>query len=182
MQIRLAEESDAEAVRAIYAPVVASTAISFELEPPTREEMAARIREIGAFYPFLVTDGGYAYASQHSARAAYRFAVNVSVYVAEGARGRGLGRTLYQRLFAIARAQGFYAACAGISLPNEASVRLHESLGFVPVGVYREVGYKLGRWHDVGWWQRSLRERGTPSEPIAVREVPNLSHLLEGTP
>jgi L-amino acid N-acyltransferase YncA len=172
MEIRLANEGDAEAVRAIYAPVVESTAISFELEPPTREEMARRIREIGARYPFLITDGGYAYASQHHARAAYRWAVDVSVYLAPEARGRGLGRALYTRLFELLRAQGFFCAYAGIALPNPASVGLHEAMGFTPIGVYRAVGFKLGSWHDVGWWELSLRARdASPAEPKSVHEI-----------
>ncbi len=181
MKIRLATENDAEAIRAIYAPVVESSAISFEVEPPTVAEMARRIREIGAHYPFLVTEGGYAYASQHRTRAAYRFAVDVSVYIAEPARGRGVGRALYQRLLAILAAQGFYAAYAGVVIPNAASVKLHEAVGFEPVGVYRQVGFKLGAWHDVAWFQRSLRPRDEhPHEPVAVRHVENLERLLDG--
>lgn len=181
MKIRLAELDDAEAIRAIYAPIVETTAISFEVEPPTRQQMAERIREIGATYPFLVTEGGYAYACQHRTRAAYRFAVDVSVYVAE--RGRGIGRALYSRLFSILAAQGFFAAYAGIVLPNEASVGLHRAFGFVPVGVYRDVGFKLSAWHDVGWFQLSLAARTpAPRDPIPVRSVPNLAQLLEGAP
>lgn len=181
MHIRLATESDAEAVRAVYAPVVETTAISFEIEPPSRDEMARRIREISARYPFLVTDGGYAYASAHHARAAYRWAVDVSIYLAADARGKGLGRTLYTRLFAILKAQGFYCAYAGIALPNAASVRLHESFGFTPVGVYHAVGFKFGSWHDVGWWELSLRERdANPREPLGIHEVPDVERFLRG--
>jgi L-amino acid N-acyltransferase YncA len=175
MQIRLATESDAEAIRAIYAPVVETTSISFETEPPTRKEMARRIREIGARHPFLIADGGYAYACAHHARAAYRWAVDVSVYLAPEARGRGLGRALYTRLFAILREQGFYCAYAGIALPNPASVGLHEAFGFKPIGIYHAVGFKFGRWHDVGWWELSLRERdSSPREPVGIHEVPDL--------
>jgi L-amino acid N-acyltransferase YncA len=181
MQIRLANESDAEAVRAIYAPVVETTAISFEIEPPTREEMARRIREIGARHPFLIAEGGYAYASAHHARAAYRWAVDVSVYLAPEARGRGLGRALYTRLFAILRAQGLYCAYAGIALPNAASVGLHEAFGFTPIGIYKAVGFKFGLWHDVGWWELSLRERdSSPREPLGIHEVPDLERILQG--
>lgn len=179
MKFRLAKQHDAEAVRAIYAPVVESSAISFETEPPTVEEMARRIADIGATYPFLVTDGGYAYASQHRSRAAYRFSVDVSVYLAEHARGRGLGRALYERLFAILAAQGFVSAYAGVALPNPASVGLHKAVGFTEVGVYRGVGFKFGAWHDVLWLERALRPRDRdPQEPIAVRDVSNLEQLL----
>lgn len=181
MKIRLATENDAGAIAAIYAPVVTSSATSFEVEAPSVAEMARRIRELGERYPFLVTEGGYAYASPHRERAAYRFSIEVSVYLAEHARGRGLGRALYQRLLAIAAAQGFYAAYAGIVLPNERSVALHTSVGFTPVGVYRGVGFKLGAWHDVAWFERELRPRvAHPHEPVAVRHVENLERLLEG--
>ena len=179
MKIRLANESDAEAVRAIYAPVVASTAISFEVEPPSVAEMARRIRELSGTYPFLVTDGAYAYASQHRTRAAYRFSVDVSVYVAEQARGRGLGRALYERLFAVLAAQGFFAAYAGIVLPNAASIGLHEAVGFERIGVYRGVGFKLSAWHDVAWYERTLRPReNDPREPLPLSKVSNLEQLL----
>jgi L-amino acid N-acyltransferase YncA len=170
--IRLATEQDAEAVRAIYAPVVEKTAISFEMDPPSREEMARRIREISARYPFLMGEGGYAYASAHHARAAYRWAVDVSIYLAPEARGRGLGRALYTRLFTILRAQGFYCAFAGVALPNPASVGLHEAFGFKPIGIYHAVGFKFGQWHDVGWWELTLRERdATPAEPLGIHEI-----------
>lgn len=172
MLIRQATENDADAVRAIYAPVVETTAISFEIEPPSREEMARRIREITAQYPFLITDGGYAYASAHHARAAYRWAVDVSIYLAPESRGRGIGRALYKRLFAILREQGFYCAFAGVALPNPASVGLHEAFGFTPIGVYHSVGYKFGQWHDVGWWELTLRERDPhPREPLGIHEI-----------
>ncbi len=115
---------------------------------------------------------GYAYASQHRTRAAYRWAVDVSVYVAGCHRGRGVGLGLYTVLFDILRAQGYRSAHAGITLPNPGSVALHESMGFVPVGVYRSVGWKLGRWHDVGWWQLQLNGMGAePSEPLSLDEV-----------
>ena len=155
----------------IYAPAVSASAISFELVEPTPEEMALRLAKARCHGPWLVwSEGGrvegFAYASPHSDRAAYQWSVNVSVYVAGTARRRGIARALYGALFTLLRLQGHYAAHAGITLPNAASVGLHESLGFRPVGVYRSVGYKLGAWHDVGWWQLVLRERvGEPSPP-----------------
>jgi L-amino acid N-acyltransferase YncA len=177
--IRLATPHDAPGVQAIYAPVVRETAISFEWEPPTVDDMGKRIGEVVERMPWLVCEHrgdvlGYAYASPHRVRAAYQWSVDVSVYIQAQARRAGVGRGLYRSLFALLVLQGFYQAYAGITLPNPASVGLHESLGFQPVGVYRAVGYKLGAWHDVGWWQLTLQARVTPPDPPvalgAVRE------------
>ena len=125
---------------------------------------------------------GYAYACPHRERAAYRWAVDVSVYVAAGQRGQGIGRSLYEALFERLRRQRFQVACAGITLPNEASVGLHESLGFVPVGVNRRIGWKQGAWRDVGWWQLELApagrrapRRAAAAGPAAATRLP-LSH------
>jgi L-amino acid N-acyltransferase YncA len=175
--IRLAGPADAPAVAAIYAPFVEGTTTSFEAIAPTPEEMARRIAAMGIHAPFLVYERGgevrgYAYASAHRDRAAYRWSVDVSVYTHDRARRQGVGRALYTSLFALLRVQGFYTAHAGITLPNPASVGLHESLGFAPVGVYRSVGFKMGGWHDVGWWQLPLRERkGEPAPPLSVGEA-----------
>jgi len=168
--IRLATAADGAAAARIYDPVVARTAISFEEDPPGPEEMARRIASIGAFAPWLVEerDGtvrGYAYASKHRERAAYRWSVDVAVYVDETHRRAGIGAGLYGKLIRLLRLQGFHAAFAGVTLPNAASVALHESVGFRPVGVYRAVGYKLGAWHDVGWWQLDLLDRTTDPPP-----------------
>ncbi|HEX6287783.1 MAG TPA: arsinothricin resistance N-acetyltransferase ArsN1 family B [Herpetosiphonaceae bacterium] len=168
--IRLATPEDAEQMLAIYAPLVATTSISFELEPPTIDQMRQRIRETLERWPWVSCEDqeaivGYAYAGQHRRRAAYQWSVDVSVYVHERARRMGIGQALYTSLFNILVLQGFYNAYAGIALPNRASVRLHESLGFKPVGVYHGVGYKLGAWHDVGWWQRTLQPRRPDPQP-----------------
>jgi phosphinothricin acetyltransferase len=167
--IRLATPDDAAGVQAIYAPVVRDTAISFELEPPSVEEMAQRMAETLARLPWLVCERrgdilGYVYAGRHRSRPAYQWSVDVSVYVQAQARGSGVGGALYRSLFAVLALQGFYNAYAGITLPNPASVGLHESLGFQPVGVYRAVGYKLGAWHDVGWWQLRLQRPAIPPQ------------------
>ncbi len=175
VKIRSADpERDAAACAAIYAPHVEASATSFEAEPPTAAELAERIERTGATHPWLVaeSDGevvGFAYACEHRTRAAYRWAVDVSIYLAEANRGQGLGRELYEALFERLRDQRFRVACAGVTLPNEASVRLHESLGFTPVGVYRRIGWKAGAWHDVGWWQLDLSPDGEdpPGEPLA---------------
>ena len=175
--IRMATAADAGAVARIYDPIVELTAISFELDPPGPAEMERRIGAILPFAPWLVderggTVGGYAYASKHRDRAAYQWSVDVAVYVGEAHRKRGVGRALYTKLFRLLRLQGFHAAHAGITLPNVASVGLHEALGFRPVGVYRAVGYKLGAWHDVGWWQLELRDRaGKPQPPKSTAEM-----------
>ena len=175
MTIRSADpDRDAAACAAIYAPHVEASATSFEAAPPTADQFAARIEMTGATHPWLVVerDGevvGFAYACEHRTRAAYRWAADVSIYLAEASRGQGLGRRLYGELFDRLRAQRFRVACAGVTLPNDASVGLHESLGFVPVGVYRRIGWKAGAWHDVGWWQLDLSPDGVdpPEEPLA---------------
>lgn len=180
-RVRLATPDDAGRISRIYAPIVRHTAISFEVDPPTAEEMAQRIERTTARLPWLVLErggevSGYAYATTHSSRAAYAWSVDVSAYVDEPYRGTGIGKALYTALLAVLKAQGFYNAYAGVALPNPASVRLHESVGFHPVGIYRKVGYKLGAWRDVGWWQLSLREKNAPPEPpkdlaAAMRDV-----------
>jgi L-amino acid N-acyltransferase YncA len=175
--IRLAGPGDAAAVAAIYAPYVTGASTSFEYAPPDETEIAARIASTLAGTPYLVLESqggilGFAYASKHRERAAYQWSVDVSVYVADRAHRRGVGRALYESLFALLRLQGYYTAHAGITLPNPASVGLHEALGFRLVGVYRAVGFKRGAWHDVGWWQLPLRERtGTPDPPRSLADA-----------
>ena len=175
--IRLARESDAPAVSRLYRPIVESTAISFELEPPDESEVRRRIKDTLVHYPWLACEiddqvAGYAYASKHRVRAAYRWSVDVSICVDPRYRRWGIARGLYTSLFAILAAQGFFNAYAGIALPNPASIALHESLGFKAVGVYSNVGFKLGRWHDVGWWELDLREHdAAPGEPLMIQAL-----------
>ncbi|HEY1853093.1 MAG TPA: GNAT family N-acetyltransferase [Solirubrobacterales bacterium] len=164
---------DAAACAAIYAPAVEDGAISFELRAPAPEEIAERMRRYQRTHPWLVAERGgkvvgYAYACSFNERPAYRWSTAVSVYVAAAERGRGRGRALYEELFARLRRQGLRMACAGITLPNPASVGLHEALGFRPVGVYGEIGWKQGAWQDVGWWQLELcpPAAGPPAEPL----------------
>jgi phosphinothricin acetyltransferase len=174
VEIRLAGPADAPACREIYAPFVRDTAITFETELPSEAAFADRLVETRGERPWLVCedDGrilGYAYASRHRSRDAYRWAVESSVYVAEDARRRGVGRGLYESLFAVLEHQGYRTVYAGITVPNPPSTALHEALGFERVGTYEDVGYKHGEWHDVAWWGRSLRDdEGPPSTPTPV--------------
>lgn len=165
--MRAAGPSDAAGCAAVYAPYVRDTAVSFETEPPSAVDVAARI---AGSHAWLVAESagsvvGYAYGTRHRERAAYRFACDVSVYLAPGATGHGLGRRLYTALFPLLAAQGLVTALAGVALPNPASLALHRSLGFAEVGVYRGVGFKFGAWHDVLWLQRDLAPRSETGPP-----------------
>lgn len=165
--IRAARPGDAAAVAAVYAPYVRDTCISFEEVAPTATELGERM---ASGLPWLVADQGgvvgFAYASHHRSRAAYRWSVDVSVYLEPASRGRGLGRALYGELLPLLADLGYVSAYAGVTLPNDASVGLHEAVGFGPVGVYRDVGFKQGRWHDVGWWHFPLvAPPASPAEP-----------------
>lgn len=168
--IRPATVEDASDIARIYAPIVADTAISFETVPPAVEEMARRIDRVSASYAWLVSldpNGrvdGYAYGSLHRTRAAYRWSTETSVYVRSDRRRLGVGRDLYLALLPSLVAAGFCQAFAGITLPNGPSIRLHEALGFREVGTYRKVGFKLGAWRDVGWWQFELNTANPPPE------------------
>jgi L-amino acid N-acyltransferase YncA len=165
---------DGAACAAIYAPNVEGSPVSFEERAPGAAEMSARIERTRATHQWLVAESGgevvgYAYACPHRERPAYRWAVDVSVYVAADRRGEGHGPRLYAELFERLRRQGFRTACAGITLPNPASVALHERLGFAPAGVVRAIGWKAGAWRDVGWWQLELAppDAEPPPEPLA---------------
>lgn len=170
MRLRSATPDDAPAIAAIYAPVVEGTVISFELSAPSADEMRDRIVRTLERLPWIVSENsagevnGYAYASRHRERAAYQWAVDTTAYVREDSRCGGIGRALYEALFEQLAGLGYFHAFAGIALPNVASVALHEAVGFRPIGIYRNVGFKLGAWHDVGWWQRGLRPIETPTE------------------
>jgi phosphinothricin acetyltransferase len=168
--IRLATAADGAALAAIYAPAVESQATSFELDPPDASEMGRRVAAITAKTPWLVCAHrgaviGYAYGAQHRDRAAYAWSAEVSAYVHANAQRAGVGKALYESLFAVLSLQGFRNAYAGITLPNAASVRFHESVGFTPGGVYHDIGYKFGRWHDVAWFERALGPHETEVRP-----------------
>lgn len=159
MNIRLADLADAAQVAAIYNFYIATSHATFELEPVSPVEMEDRMRQTtSAGYPFLVCESddeivGYAYSQPFKSRAAYRHSVEVSVYIKEGSEGRGIGKMLYDDLLPEVFKGDYHAVIAGISLPNEASIKLHEKYGFEKVAHFREVGFKFGRWIDVGYWE-----------------------------
>jgi phosphinothricin acetyltransferase len=172
VRVRSASTDDAEACAAIYAPYVLETAITFEDRPPPAAAMAERITSACERHAWLVIEDhgrvvGYAYGGRFNARAAYRWACEVSVYVELGRRRTGTGRALYERLFERLAARGFCVAAAGMTLPNDASLGLHRAMGFEPVGIFRRIGYKHGRWHDVAWMQRALAP--APDQPADPR-------------
>lgn len=166
--IRPVRLSDAGRIREIYAPYV-STSITFEIEVPTEAEIAHRIEEYTKSYPWIVLEQegaiiAYAYATTFKARAAYRWSVETSIYVDEKHKGKGLGKKLYQELLSRLSEKGVLNMVGVITLPNQASVTLHESLGFEFVGKFPDVGFKLGKWWDVGYWQLALPKPETPEE------------------
>jgi phosphinothricin acetyltransferase len=176
--VRLADpDRDAAAVAAIYRPSVENGLASFEEVAPDAAEMAARIRRTLTRTPWLVADEddavvGYAYAGPHHERPGYRWSVSISVYVADPARGRGIGHALYDELLSILRLQGFVNVYAGITLPNPPSVALHEGIGMRRIGVYERVGFKLGAWRDVAWYGLRLADPdGAPPDPIPLPEL-----------
>lgn len=172
MTVRDATERDAAACAAIYQPYVTDTAITFEADPPSPEQMAARIADAQRTHAWLVLeDGGrvvgYAYGGPFKARAAYRWSCEVSVYLELGRRRTGGGRALYTALLARLAERGYRTAVAGMTLPNDASVGLHRAMGFAPVGTYRRIGWKHGAWHDVAWTQREIvAGDDPPAEPL----------------
>jgi len=178
--IRLAQEDDAIAIQAIYSPVVRDTAISFERDPPSVDEIRRRITATLATLPWLVCERageviGYAYAGRHRKRAAYDWSVDASVYIHPAWHRCGVGRALYTSLFAVLRLQHYYNVYAGATLPNPGSVGLHEAMAFRPVGVYRGVGFKHGAWHDVIWWYLDLQPKTSPPLPLrALQEVQSM--------
>ena len=181
--IRLASSDDAASIAAIYAPFCETTAVSFEVTAPTAGEMSARIAKIGSHRPWIVLEDkgesiGYAYAAPHHERAAYQWTTSTSVYVDKAHHGRGAGRALYTTLFELLRSLGYFRATAGITLPNAPSVGLHRSFGFTQVGVYRSVGFKLGAWHDVAWFEAEIQP--TVRDPAPPRPASTLlgTHVL----
>ncbi len=174
VKIRLASTNDAPQILEIYSPIVRHTHISFEHVVPGSSEIAARIATTLRQYPWLVCEleariAGYAYASAFRSREAYQWTTETTVYVREGCQRRGVARALYTSLLAILREQGYRSAIGVIALPNKASIRAHETLGFQEIGVFKNVGFKAGAWRDTGWWQLDMSpamKRAAPSRPI----------------
>ncbi|KQN25860.1 acetyltransferase [Sphingomonas sp. Leaf33] len=180
VSIRAARPEDAATIAAIYAPYVLGGTVSFETEAPDARAIRTRMAASDGLYPWIVATSGeddaailaYAYATRFRDRPAYKWTVETSVYVAGAVQGQGVGRLLYEALVDTLRAQGFIQAIGVISLPNDQSIKTHEAVGFRRAGVYREIGYKQGRWIDVGFWQCTLRDTATPpADPRPFRNV-----------
>ena len=175
--VRIASPGDAGDMLEIYAPFVRGTVVTFENDVPSVDDFARRVAEVLERLPWLACEEagrviGYAYACPHRARHAYRWSVETSIYVAEGKRGRGVGRSLYASVLEILRVQGVCNAYAGITLPNAESAGFHESFGFRPIGTFPTVGYKHRGWRDVGWWHLRLAEPSAePPEPRSFPEI-----------
>jgi len=176
--IRAATPEDAGMIAGIYAPHVITGVASFEIEPPDARGIRTRMASSDGLYPWIVATNGepdgegggvlaYAYATRFRERAAYQYVVETSIYVAGDTQGQGIGRLLYESLIDTLRAQNFTQAIGTIALPNDYSIRLHEAVGFRRAGIFREVGYKQGRWIDVGYWQCDLADSTIP--PTAIK-------------
>jgi L-amino acid N-acyltransferase YncA len=177
MTIRFATPDDAPAILAIYAPYIISSTITFEYEVPTVAEFAGRIQVIQQQYPYLVAelDGqliGYAYASRHRDRPAYQWSVETSVYIHADGHRRGIARQLYSTLIELLRRQGYYSAYAGITSPNPKSETFHRSMGFEYIGTFANIGYKMGAWHNVAWFQLAIQPHQLdPTIPMPISQL-----------
>jgi len=177
LEISMSENSDAQAVLDIYRPFIESSAVTFETAVPSLDSFKKRMRDVRKEAPWLVCRSGemllgYAYGGRHRVREAYRWSREVSVYIKEGYQGMGIASGLYSSLIELMRLQGYCNLLAGITIPNPKSVGFHESMGFRHVGTYRNVGYKLGSFHDVGWWELFIGDKAlAPSEITPPDEV-----------
>jgi L-amino acid N-acyltransferase YncA len=185
ISIRLSEEKDVPEILKIYAPFILNSIVSFEMVVPGREEFAARIKNIQQALPWLVCEyggsiAGYAYAADHRSRKAYQWTKELSVYVHDDFKHRGIGTALYVTLLELLKIQGVSNCLAGISLPNEHSVRFHEKLGFRKIGVYHQVGFKSGKFCDVGWWELFIADKDKiPGEIIPINAIINSEKYRE---
>jgi L-amino acid N-acyltransferase YncA len=188
LRIRLITEADAQAALEVYKPYVISTAITFEYGVPTLEDFSNRIRLVTAEYPWLVCEHkkriiGYAYASKHRFKIGYRWSPESTIYMVSDFHRRGIARVLYETLFDLLKLQGFVNLFAGVALPNEKSEGFHRALGFFEIGNFKKIGYKLGRWHDVRWFQLHLADHiQDPPPPRKLAEVqysPQFSAILQ---
>jgi len=176
--IRIATPSDAKSILDIYAPYILNTSLTFETEVPSQADFAKRIQSYLDNWPWLVCEldgkiAGYAYASRYRERTAYQWSVECSVYIQDEYRGSGIASQLYIALFAFLKYQGYNNVYAVINLPNERSVAFHEKMGFTYFATYENVGYKLGKWKNVGWWQKKLNEY--VNEPLAPLKFSSVS-------
>ncbi len=184
-KIRLITTDDAEAALNVYAPYVLHTGISFEYEVPTIEEFRQKIEKITSQYPWLVCEcegeiAGYAYGSTHRDRKGYQWSPEVMVYLSEKYHRRGIARMLYNALFEMLKMQGYYNLFAGVLVTNEKSVAFHRAMGFEDIGLFKNIGYKLGEWHTNLWLQYELQKPiPTPQEPIAIWEIINTDKFQE---
>lgn len=175
--IRIATESDAKGILDIYAPYITNTSYTFETEVPSLPEFSARIKSYLDNWPWLVCEingeiAGYAYAARYRERVAYQWCTESSVYIHDDHQKKGIARALYQALFSILEKQGFRNVYAVINLPNPKSVALHENCGFEYFATYEKVGYKLGRWKNVGWWCLIINDFGDePAPPVKFSEL-----------
>jgi len=176
VKLRIATKADGAALAAIYAYYVENTAITFEYVAPTAEEFGERIAHKLEKYPYIIAEEngravGYAYADMYRERAAFNWSCELSVYVDKSETGKGTGRRLYNALVELLRLQGFTSVVASITYPNEASVALHEKMGFSHLGTMHNIGFKFGRWLDLMWFEKRISEVGTPTQIIPFPEL-----------
>lgn len=175
--VRLATAADTAGILEIYAPYVRNTSFTFETEVPSLEAFQERIQNTLKGWPWLVCEldgkvAGYAYATRHRERTAYQWSVESSIYIHDDYQRHGVGRSLYTPLLGLLRLQGIRNVYAVINLPNEKSVKFHESLGFTYFTTYEQVGYKLGKWKNVGWWRAILNEfSDEPAAPALFKDL-----------
>ena len=183
--IRLISENDANEVLEIYKPYVLHTTVTFEYEMPPMDEFLQRIKVNITDYPWLVCLHGnkiigYAYAGFHRYRTAYQWSCESTIYLSPEFHRRGIGRILYLTLFSLLRVQGYCNVYAGVSLPNEKSVGLHQSLGFTKIGIYKKIGYKFNKWCDVEWFQFHLQKHiDNPPLPKAIQSIVNTDKFIQ---
>jgi len=183
IKFQLITPNDAQAALDIYAYYVNNTSITFETVVPSLEEFGKRIDDVSKNYPWLVClqDGkmvAYAFAKIHRPTGAYLWSPEVTIYVANDFQGKGIGRKLYEALFAILKLQGFYTVFAGVVVPNPKSIGLHKALGFEEIGLFKNIGFKLGSWHSAQWFQKSLDQTELiPKQPKSILEISGSAEL-----
>lgn len=181
LKIRFATSADSSGIREIYEPYVISTPITFDYDIPTQEEFENRIESSSGSYPWLVCEHkneilGYAYAGKLRVKAAYQWSAESTIYLSQKFHRKGLGKILYETLLHILRLQGFVNVYAGVTVPNIKSEGFHKALGFYEVGIYKNIGYKLGRWHDVKWFQLHLNDH---SDPLPLKSIDRIETTAE---